>query len=166
VLSTEDYTSEEIQKSWYGKAELKSFKRDILVTLQLNRAGKLVGVPNNDREEQLHTMRGLEGRTREGCAAKKALKASAQAATLGEQSRQLACGSRNAELLALVAQKASSESQHEAYIMGMYDELVVQDEYAHGSTTIAHQKLSSPTSVIRLKDYVVLPTLSEAGQAA
>ena len=169
VLSVKNYTNEEIHASWYNKSDYKNFKRSVLTTLKLNRAGELPKGGGNDE----HTMRGIECRTREGAAEHKAVKAQVKTAVLEEQQRQQSQGVSDPELLALLAQQITADQQHQAFIHGMCDELEARDylnlAQAVSQSNSNNHKMSStmPRRTVRLQDVASQSGLKlVAGQAA
>ena len=158
IMPYQDYTEDEMQTIWYQKKDYKAFKRIILTTLQLNRAGEL---PEGGNDE--HTMRGIECRTREGAAARKATKEQVMAAVLGEQARQRQDKQLEQQkavwLLARVSRQLTEESQLEASIHGMCDELEARLHTSYNTVvqsisaaTRMHQKMSEPRRTIRLPE--------------
>lgn len=153
VMSHHDYTEEELHATWYQKKDYKAFKRTVLTTLKLNRAGEL---PEGGNDE--YTMRGIECRTREGAAARKAIKHQVKTAVLEEQARQRQQQQQQqqADLLALVSQQQTKDSQLEASIHGMCDELEARDHprlaQSVSVATHAHYKMSASRRTVRLQD--------------
>ena len=158
VMSRHDYTEEEVEATWYQKKDYKSFKRTVLTTLKLNRAGELLEGGNDE-----YTMRGIECRTREGAAARKAIKQQVKTAVLEEQDRQRQQQQQlQADLLAMVSQQQTKDSQLEASIHGMCDELEARDfpslsQSVPSVSSHAHYKMSTPRRTVRLQD-VDLPS--------
>jgi hypothetical protein len=110
VMARQDYTAQEAQACWYTAQDYKTFKKAAVVTLKLNRAGKL-----NDSTAEQHCMRGLECRTREGMASKKAVKQESRTTVLQAQA--------NGENIAKAYQAISVKEQYRATVQGMCDEL-------------------------------------------
>lgn len=118
VLPLTDYTPNEVRACWFVKSEYNSFKRNSLVTLQLNRAGELSANDNNPE----HTMRGLECRTRECTDSRRMLRFQAAAAVFNEQARQQGLGIQDPEALSESYHTFSWHSMYDAHTQGMADE--------------------------------------------
>ena len=118
VLPLTEYTPNEVSACWFSKAEYNSFKRNSLVTLQLNRAGELAANDNNPE----HTMRGLECRTRECTDSRRLLRFQAAAAVFNEQARQQDLGIQDPEALSEAYHSLSWHSMYDAHTQGMADE--------------------------------------------
>lgn len=122
ILPLSEYTPEEVRCCWFNRVEYISFKRSSLITLNLNREGKLV---HDDPER---TMRGLECRTRECTDSRRTLRDNAMAAVLNEQYEQQvrSCDTkttfRDPQEIADLYHSVSWKSQYTAYTQGMADE--------------------------------------------
>jgi hypothetical protein len=115
ILPLVDYTPEELRSCWFNRVEYNSFKRSSLITLNLNREGKLA-YDDPDR-----SMRGLECRTREITDSRRELRDSAIAAVLNEQRAQNG-HSKDPQAIADLYHSVSWKSQYTAYTQGLADE--------------------------------------------
>lgn len=163
VISVEDYSEAELEACFYNKTDYKNFKRSSLITLKLNREGEL--------DATKHCMRGLECRTREGAAAKKAAKNAAMAAAFQELLRQASEDVQDADILAQTLRQVTVSQQHQASIRGMCDELEVR-EYQHLALalTVSRKQLTmarpavGPLKLSAILDHPEITTV--AGPAA
>lgn len=137
ILPLTEYTPSEVRACWFVRPEYNSFKRNSLVTLQLNRAGELT---SSDSE---HTMRGLECRTRECTDSRRMLRFEAAAAVFNEQARQhdLNNGLQDPEALSESYHSISWHAMYDAHTQGMADEqdaqalLTLEDKLLMGPRT-------------------------------
>jgi len=94
--------------SWYTPSDFKALKRSCLVTLKMNKAGKVINQVD-------YTMRGLECRTSAAMAERKQLKRNALQAVLEAQEQGLD--------IAKAYQAVTVAPQYQATVQGMVDEL-------------------------------------------
>ena len=151
VLSRDEYSESEFKACYYNKTDYKKFKKSSLITLKLNREGELPAG---------HSMRGLECRTREGAAAKKA--ARQQAVEAFREAAQF-----DSLSLAVALHKVTAKQQHAASVRGMCDELEAR-EYQPLATIVRKQQSSAPTcGPLQLQGILEAPQLTTvAGPAA
>jgi len=116
-----EYTPEEVRSCWFSRVEYNSFKRSSLITLNLNRGGKLA------LDDSERTMRGLECRTRECTDSRRALRDSATGAVLSEQFQQRRLDVWDPQAVADQYHSVSWKSQYTAYTQGLADEQDAQE---------------------------------------
>jgi len=120
IESREDFSPSEIKATWYNHADYNSFKREALVTLSLNRSGRL------EEQSKEYTMRGLEARTREGSAKRKQMRDVILCQVLSEQERQRQLCFEDPHLIAYACRGVSSASLFVAKDRAQLDEADVQ----------------------------------------
>lgn len=137
ILPLTEYTPEEVRSCWFNRVEYNSFKRSSLITLNLNREGRLA---HDDLER---TMRGLECRTRELTDSRRELRDSALAAVLNEQWEQNRLDYRDVQAVADLYHSVSWKSQYTAYTQGLADEQDAQEPSSLEETMFAPRSTSA-----------------------
>jgi hypothetical protein len=115
----DDMSVEQVFNVWYGNYDFKEIKQGLLQTVRM----LMMNHDDNamiDNDE--YCSRGLESRTREGAAARRANKWNALNAVLDEQSRQRDLGIRNEKLLCQIYVAENCQSRLNALTLGIKDE--------------------------------------------
>lgn len=144
VLPLTEYTPSEVSACWFVKSEYNLFKRNSLVTLQLNRAGELSANDSNPE----HTMRGLECRTRECTDSRRILRFQAAAAVFNEQARQQDLGIHDPEALSESYHAFSWHSMYDAHTQGMADEQDAQALLTAEDRLFVAPRARAPSSLL------------------
>ena len=116
TIHRNDFSPEEISRSWYKKEDFQKMKLAFTHVVQLFAAGRYPG--DNDQM----TLRGLEYRHREGALRRKTNKLNALYAVLDEQERQWRDGFESDEKIRAIYLTHSTHCSHAAHVMGKQDE--------------------------------------------
>ena len=145
ILPLTEYTPEEVRSCWFNRVEYNAFKRSSLVTLNLNREGRLLA------DDPDRTMRGLECRTRECTDSRREMRENAMAAVLNEQREQHRLGNRDPQAIADLYHSVSWKSQYTAYTQGLADEQDAREVSFEDSLFVARSASPSKRNTVLSK---------------
>ncbi|CAJ1965469.1 unnamed protein product [Cylindrotheca closterium] len=157
IMNIDDYTTREISASWYSQEDMDRMTNRCVKVIKRMESG---AVPNKGNKN--YCMRGLEGHTKTGSITKTKNRASARAAVLMEQSKQLMRNEVNEQAIADAYIRASTSSQEWAQVVGKRDEeganaIHYHKHKNHASSTTAPAKMEQRMG---LKVAVVVATTS------
>ena len=125
TLHLDDYTTEEIQATWYARTEMKQIREDVRLTVKLMDEGLLSSKDNEDSE---YCTRGLECRTSRLSPIKTHNKRIARDVVLDEQDyQQFQLMTCDPERLATVYNRVTYQCQVKASMVGLSDEKIAKE---------------------------------------
>lgn len=117
-----DLDIDEIEATWYTKAEYKAVKQSVASILRLMING---GLTNNEEEE---CTRGLEHRTPEGAMKRKANKLNAFQVVYEAQESQWEDNKHDPDAISILYQMQTYKSRERCIKLGIHDAMVARDE--------------------------------------
>mmetsp|Transcript_131725 Transcript_131725/g.196287 ORF Transcript_131725/g.196287 Transcript_131725/m.196287 type:complete len:210 (+) Transcript_131725:413-1042(+) len=149
TLHVNDYTDEEVFRTWFTDQEYKEIKREIKLTVAM--------MENNSKTKSTFTegvhfsSRGLEDKTTDRLSQKLEIRYFAMDDVLDEQDRQREAGICDPEALSIVYAEYSFVSHMAAFLMATADEKVAlenanDDDDATTTTTAASKSPTSPST--------------------
>ena len=127
IKHIDDMSNEQVVNTWYGNNDFKENKKGLLQTVRML---MMTHVDNTIIDNDEYCSRGLEYRTREGAAARRANKWNALDAVLNEQHRQRELGIRNEKLLCQIYISENCHCRLNALKLGIEDEKAAMALYS------------------------------------
>jgi len=146
IPGLQNFTESDINATYYGEAEYKTFRQDIRETVSRMSKGMKI-------DEAGFCSRGMESRTPAGLQAKRKNKMAAYDAIADELEKQIKGGYRNDAAVALAYSKASFESRFSAYLVGISDAQVAKS-IVSTQKVARHQKGDRIGVEVRLQGFL------------
>jgi hypothetical protein len=147
TLHIDEYSTEEVQATWYSKSELQDIKnaiRDVVIRNVSNDKNSIIPRRGSgDDKEEESCKRGFEGFSKHGAAQKRKNKMDAAMALFSEQECQKDYGIVDDEALALLYGSCTRHCQAVAHARALQDELVALAVYAPPAPLLLSSSSSS-----------------------